>query len=188
MKPSDLFNSNDYQRGFNEGKAAALASEDKNYIRSGISLKFAVHGSHAIDTYNKGYNDGYETAMKAKLVSEVSQNAPIKSEIINNNNNHISTSMAKRNSQHSFAFQIELAEDLKRYLHGFQDRLGVIAENYKTKYENLGNVMMEEFHEQFSENYEDSIKIISDLVDQINDNDIPYVEKYIDYLESNPSA
>jgi hypothetical protein len=182
MKPSDLFNSNDYQRGFNDGKSDALAGNDKNYTRSGISLKFAVLGSHAIDTYNQGYNDGYETAMKSRLVSEMSQNEPIKTEIINNNINLNSRNMAQ--GQLSFAYQIELAEDLKRYLHGFQEKLGAIANHYKNKYENLGNVMMAEYHEEFSENFENTIQIISNLIDQINDNDIPHVEKYIDNLES----
>ena len=176
---ADILNSNDYKRGFDDGKADAMAEKDKNYNRSGMSLKFAIHGSPAIDTYNKGYNAGYETAIKSKLTSEVSQTQPIRTEIINNSNNHkINSKMAD-----SKEFQLELAEDLKSYLHGFQERLGIIADKYKNKYENLGNVMITEFHEEFSENYENTIKIISDLVEHINDNDIPHVEKYINWLE-----
>jgi hypothetical protein len=48
----------------------------------------------------------------------------------------------------------------------------------------ISNVMIRQFHEKFFENYENTVKIISDLVDHINDNDIPHVEKYINWLES----
>jgi len=183
----NILNSNDYKRGFEDGKTAAMAGKDKSYIRSGMSLKFAIHGSHAIDTYNKGYNDGYETAMKAKLASEVSQTQPIRTEIINNNNNLNSTSMAR---QTSFSYQIELAEGLKSYLHGFQDRLGAVAQNYQAKGNELHDAqMMDETFEDFAQNYiASTVQKIQELINQINECDIPFVEKYIDYLESNPSA
>ena len=184
---ADILNSNDYKRGFADGKNDAKLKNDKNYIRSGMSLKFAIHGSHAIDTYNKGYNDGYETAMKAKLASEVSQTQPIKTEIINSNNNINSVSMSR---QTSFSYQIELAEGLKSYLHGFQDRLGAVAQNYKAKGNELHDAnMMDETFEDFAQNYiEVTVQKIQELINQINECDIPFVEKYIDYLESNPSA
>ena len=183
---ADILNSNDYKRGFDDGKAAAMAGKDKNFIRSGLSLKFAIHGSPAIDSYNKGYHDGYETAMKAKLASEVSQKQPIKTEIINSNNKN-STSMAR---QTSFSYQIELAEGLKSYLHGFQDRLGAAAQNYQSKGNELHDAnMMDETFEDFAQNYiEVTVQKIQELINQINECDIPFVEKYIDYLESNPSA
>ena len=121
--------------------------------------------------------------MYRKIISRKSRFSAFKTEIINNNNNHKINSNMAQNQLIRKHFQLELAEELKSYLHNFQERLGVIADKYKHKYENLGNVMMAEFHEEFSENYENTIKIIRDLVDQINDNDIPHVEKYIDWLE-----
>ena len=184
---ADILNSNDYKRGFEDGKTAAMAGKDKNYIRSGMSLKFAIHGSHAIDTYNKGYNDGYETAMKVKLASEVSQTQPIRTEIINNNNNLNSTGMAR---QTSFSYQIELAEGLKSYLHNFQDRLGAVAQNYRDKGNQLHDAgMMDEKFDTFTQNYlEVTISKIQELINQINECDIPFVERYIDYLEANSSV
>ena len=188
MNFDDIINSDDYLRGFNEGKDDALAGNNKHNwkvrFKASLSVKSAIHGSNAIRTYYQGYNAGYDTTMKSKIASEVSQTQPIRTEIINNSNNHIINSNMPQNQITRIQFQLELAEDLKSYLHGFQERLGVIADKYKNKYENLGNVMIPDFHEEFTENYENSIKIISDLVNQINENDIPHVERYIDWLES----
>jgi hypothetical protein len=108
-----------------------------------------IHGSSSIDSYNKGYDAGFETALKTKLTSEVSQTNPIKTEIINNNLN--SSNMAR---QTSFSYQLELAEDIKRYLHGFQERLGAIAQNNNNKCNEMHEAgMMDETHRDFVENY-----------------------------------
>ena len=176
---ADILNSNDYQRGFNDGKADAMAGKDKNFTRSGLSLKFAIHGSPAIDTYNRGCYAGYETGLKSKTFNEISK-------IENNYNNLNQTNMAK---QTSFSYQIELAESLKSYLHGFQERLGAVAQNYSNKCNEMYEAgMMDETHEDFVQNYmEETVRKIQDLIEQINEADIPFVEKYIDYLENNPS-
>ena len=188
---ANTFNSNDYQRGFKDGKAAAIAGKDKNFTRSGMSSKFVIHGSVAIDSYNKGYHAGYEGAMQAKLSSQVSQTNPIWSEVIRNknNNNNLtnSTNMAR---QTSFSYQIELAEDLKNFLHQFQDSLSEIADNYVNRSNQLHEAgMMEEIFNTFESNYiEVTVAKIQDLINQINECDIPFVRKYIKYLEESSSV
>lgn len=59
-----ILNSNDYDRGFTDGYQAALEGREKNYVASGMSLKFALHGSSAIDTYVEGYDEGYRIGMR----------------------------------------------------------------------------------------------------------------------------
>ena len=88
--------------------------------------------------------------------------------------------------QTSFEHQIELAESLKSYLHGFQERLGEVAKNYKNKSNELYEAgMMDEMHHDFEQNYmHETIISIAKVVDRINDCDIPFVEKYIDELEN----
>ena len=54
-----ILNSNDYKRGYDDGYNAGFNGKEKNYVRAGRSLKFAIHGSPAIDSYRDGYNDGY---------------------------------------------------------------------------------------------------------------------------------
>jgi hypothetical protein len=91
--------------------------------------------------------------------------------------------------QTSFSHQIELAENLKNYLHGFQERLGDVAQNYKNKCNDLFEAgMMDETFKDFEQNYmQETIQKIANVVTQINERDIPFIEKYIDYLEQNPS-
>ena len=106
---------------------------------------------------------------------------------INHNNIIINNTIMAR--QTSFSHQIELAEDLKKYLHGFQERLGSVAQNYKDKCNNLYEAgMMEETFKDFEQNYmHETIQKIANVVVQINERDIPFIEKFIDYLEQNPS-
>ena len=52
-------NSNDYDRGYNDGYNDAMSNRAKNYNRSGLSMKFAIHGQHSLETYCEGYDEGY---------------------------------------------------------------------------------------------------------------------------------
>lgn len=53
------FNSNDYKRGYEDGLYDAKNNRDKNYNRSGLSMKFAIHGQKALESYCQGYDEGY---------------------------------------------------------------------------------------------------------------------------------
>ena len=85
----------------------------------------------------------------------------------------------------SLDYQIQLAEELRRYLHGFQDRLGYVAQSYRSYSDKLYEAgMLDEPHRNFSENYmEVTVQKIGSLVEQINECDIPFVERYIAELE-----
>lgn len=87
--------------------------------------------------------------------------------------------------QTSYQTQIELASDLKRYLHGFQERLAEVAKNYQAKSHDLYEAgMMDETHKDFEENYvRETVAHIAGVVELINERDIPFVQKYIDRME-----
>ncbi len=76
---SSITNSNDFKRGWEDGHNDALAGKDKNYIRMGASLKFAFHGSSALESYTDGYNKGYEVGITER-------NSVFKVETTNNKN------------------------------------------------------------------------------------------------------
>lgn len=105
------------------------------------------------------------------------------------NHNKIIINNTKMARQTSFSHQIELAERLKSYLHGFQERLGDVAQNYKNKCNDLFEAgMMEETFHDFEMNYmHETISKIADVITQVNENDIPFIERFIAYLEQNPS-
>ena len=87
--------------------------------------------------------------------------------------------------QTSYQTQIELASDLKRYLHGFQERLAEVAKNYQAKSHDLYEAgMMDETHKDFEENYvRETVAHIAGVVELINESDIPFVQKYIEKME-----
>ena len=86
--------------------------------------------------------------------------------------------------QTSFEYQIELAEGIKRYLHGLQERLGVVAQDYMRKCNDLADAgMMQEDWLKFTQDYAQvTYHKIESVVEQINECDIPFIEKYIAYL------
>lgn len=61
-----LLNSNDYNRGYQNGYRDAVAGKEKSYVSSGLSLKFFLHGNASLDSYNKGYDEGYRIGMRDK--------------------------------------------------------------------------------------------------------------------------
>lgn len=63
-----VFNGDDYQRGWNEGRKAALEGKDRSFLGMGRSWKFAIHGRFALDRYTDGYKAGYEAGLNEKNV------------------------------------------------------------------------------------------------------------------------
>ena len=62
-----IFNSNDYQRGNEDGRKDAEAGRDKDYRRAGMTPKFAIYGEKVLDTYVDGYDDGYNTEKRNEI-------------------------------------------------------------------------------------------------------------------------
>ena len=87
-----IFNSNDYKRGYEDGYTAGFGGKDKDFIRSGMSMKFAIYGGKAIDSYNQGYNEGYKKGIEDRLSKPKPQTVNIetdntaKSPVINTKN------------------------------------------------------------------------------------------------------
>ena len=91
-------------------------------------------------------------------------------------------------TQTSFEYQIELAEGIKSFLHGLQERLGIVSNGYMRQCDDLVNAgMMQENWLKFTQDYAQvTYHKIASVVEQINECDIPFIEKYIAYLESHP--
>lgn len=66
-----VFNGNDRLRGFNDGKKDAEAGRSPNYVRMGLSLKFAIHGQIALDSYVEGYDMGYNEVLRKSVTQKV---------------------------------------------------------------------------------------------------------------------
>ena len=90
--------------------------------------------------------------------------------------------------QTSFSHQIELAEDLKKYLNNLHERLFFVTTDYNNKVNDIHQAgMMEEYYSKFVQEYVyETNQKIKEVVTQIHERDIPFIEKYIAYLMSHP--
>lgn len=89
-------------------------------------------------------------------------------------------------AQTSYAHQIELLEELKKYLGDFQERLMGVSANYQRKVDALhseGGLMDETYRDYVEQQLEPTLTLISKLVEHIEDNDIPAVLSEIAELE-----
>ena len=88
-------------------------------------------------------------------------------------------------SRQSFENQIRLAEDLKKFLHELQERLRLAAQSYQQKCHTLYELgMMEEaLNELLLEYMPSTTEQIVNIVAQINECDVPFIERYIAEFE-----
>lgn len=61
-----VLNSNDQQRGYEEGKQMAIDGKDKSYVGMGMSWKYWLHGNNALNSYTEGYDLGYLDGLREK--------------------------------------------------------------------------------------------------------------------------
>lgn len=89
-------------------------------------------------------------------------------------------------TQTSFSHQIQLAEELKKYLNNLHERLFFVTTDYNNKVNDIHQAgMMEEYYSKFVQEYvHETNQKIKEVYTQIHERDIPYIEKYIAYLMS----
>ena len=163
---------------FSSTKSAINQNENNLHIENNTHISTNNNTVVSNSTNNNYTNEG-DTTIISKTESYHTE--------INHNKTIINNTIMAR--QTSFSHQIELAEELKRYLHGFQERLGVAAQNYQSKCNNLYEAgMMDEKHQDLEGYMHATINGIKNVVQQINEADIPFIERYIKYLEESRSV
>lgn len=149
-----ILNSNDYKRGFADGKKDAEAGKDPNYLRMGLSIKFVIHGTSSLDSYKRGYNDGYREVMRKGVVQDVEvvtkPNESVHKNISLINNQTQSKSMDSQRIELQLEalrqleqFLLNTIEDLHARMQTYNDRVSAlrseglsleIADNYDANY------------------------------------------------------
>ncbi|GHT14627.1 hypothetical protein FACS189426_21220 [Bacteroidia bacterium] len=89
--------------------------------------------------------------------------------------------------QTSFAHQKAVLEQFLSLLSGFENEFRGLIDRYEqgilSLYEDQG--LMEEIYEDYKNTYQDSLtSLIGDLLTRIQEEDIPFVEKEIDFISS----
>lgn len=185
-----ILNSNDYKRGHKDGYNDGYNDIDKRYFKSGLSMKFAIHGSKAIDTYNQGYNVGYEVGCNARLSSEKPPTVKIetpKQETNNKQANTFSNNLKSNNMQRGIDGQIDLLQQMKQFLSTLIDQFEEITKTQEgfirgLDSEGIDVKLLQRFEDEFNENKSK----IQNLISAIDNEQIPYTEQVIKHLEDTP--
>lgn len=187
----DILNSNDYKRGFADGQKDAEASKDPNYIRMGLSGKFVIHGTASLDSYARGYNDGYREAMRKSIVQKVEVvNTSTDKDSTNARNvtanrviNHQLTSGNMSNLQ-SIELQIDALEKMEQLLLNTIEDLRSRMQTYNEKAtalleEGLPVEILKEYEDDFLQPNNQRLK---SLTEEMENNDLKYIRDSISHL------
>jgi len=180
-----ILNSNDYKRGHDDGYKDGFNNIDKRYFKSGLSIKFAIHGSKAIDTYNQGYNVGYEKGCYDRLSKPEPQT--VKQETSNKQTNSFSNNLKSNSMQRGIDGQIDLLQQMKQFLSNLIEQFEEVTKTQENFIRGLDSEgidfkLLERFEDEFNENKAK----IQNLISAIDNEQIPYTEQVIKHLEDTP--
>lgn len=172
---SSLTNSNDYKRGWEEGRQDALDGKDKNYSRMGMSWKFVFHGNSALERYAEGYDKGYEAGLNENQVVR-------KVEIINSTNDMDNSSRVQ-----DLLREMEALKDLNDFLVVYVcDRVRQVNGLFEKYIEIMaGTGVLVQACETFrTQYYQKDMALFKRLFERIIQYDLPQIRKYIEMLKS----
>lgn len=174
----DIFNRDLFAEGADQAFKDVEAGKPKDARGVLRQFKAWFWGNDGIDSYIKGYNEGYEKAILKEHNVFYPPTEPATYASTNNNNIQGDQSMGQGTS---YDEQISLLEQLQAYLRNFQDGLATVSANYANKVNELGDSgMMRETYKAFSsQQLAETRQLIQNLVSHIEQDDIPAVKKEI---------
>ena len=171
-----ILNSNDYKRGFADGKKDAESGKDPNYLRMGLSMKFAIHGTSSLDSYTRGYNDAYREVMRKSVVQKV--------EIVTNIINH-QTSIGNMENSQRIELQLEALRQLEQFLLNTIEELHARMQTYNDR---VSALRSEGLSLEIADNYDANYCIPNNqklwqLTEQMQNTDLIYLRDNIANFE-----
>lgn len=186
----DLLNSNDYKRGFTNGYNDGFNNQDKKYLQSGLSLKFVIHGSVAIDSYNQGYNTGYEKGSydrlskdnPQKVIIETNQTVQSNNFLTNKNNNFMGTTGGVQ----QYGLQKEKLQELVQFLNSFNHDIQSKLNEYKQRVQYMYETgLPEETKLRFEmEHIMETESLVNTISNLIEERSIPFTYQNIELMEN----
>ncbi len=192
-----IFNSNDYKRGYDDGYSAGFSGKDKDFTRSGMSMKFFIHGGKAIDTYNQGYHDGYKKGIEdnhskanpqaVKVVAdETRKRQTTTTENTRVNYSTINTNFGTMAQIQQYQVQLQKLEEMVSFLRAFEEQMEQNLNGYRARVQLMYETgMPEEVMRRFES---DHIPATGNLISQIrtlmDDTIIPYTNNQIDIIRT----
>jgi len=192
-----ILNSDDYQRGYHEGYSDGLNGKERNNFRKGLSMglsmKFAIHGRNALETFSKGYEEGYRKGIEDRhskaqpqIVEVVKQTKDLKSQNGNKsvfNTYQTSKSMA---SLQDYQIQLEQLNELVRFLNQFKDEMNDKLNEYVRRIEVLReNGLAIQTAQRFEvDHIAETGNLIRQIQQLIEDRSIPFTYQNIELTEN----
>jgi len=181
-----MFNTNDFDKGYKDGLTQARECRQKNFFN--FSKLKAFFSSNALDTYIDGVNQGYLDGLREKhLVHQIS---PL---INDEQRNHIKQQFQKPAQSVNkggvmnpiIANQIETLQNLKAFLNQFNENVESASNQYQQYLDDLADQHLDaEIYQRYQSEFLDETKNrIHNIVDNIESNDIPYIQKLIAHFE-----
>lgn len=163
-----------YEKGYQHGQEDAESGSGKSTLVRPIKrlLKpdsFLPGGGNRIDSYLGGYSTGFEDGVRTIRTSSQS-----------------TFNTGATMSIQSLAHQLELLEDLQRYLKSVQDQMDAMMQEYATKVQGLHDAgMMIERHERLHRQVFDPTRsVMLKLIEHLQERDLTVVRQTIGRVEA----
>ncbi|MCP4104260.1 MAG: hypothetical protein GY749_01780 [Desulfobacteraceae bacterium] len=188
-----MLNTNDFDKGYKDGLTQAREGKKKNFFN--FSKLKAFLSSNALNTYIDGVNQGYLDGLREKnlvhratpLISD-EQRTQIKQQFKTGTKNTAAQTSRGNIMNPIIDNQIETLRNLKAFLNQFNDSLKTGSERYQRYLDDLADQQLDaQIYERYqSEFLDETKKRIHDIIENIESNDISYIERIIGHLEDTP--
>jgi len=161
-----MFSTNDFDKGYQDGLSQARKGDKKNYFNFDKLKTF--FSSNALDTYMDGVNQGYLDGLREKHLV------------------HKTDIAERRNSMNPIIInQVETLRNLKAFLIQFNEALNTGSEHYQQFLDDLADQQLDaQIYNRYQAEFLDETKArIHNIVSNIEENDIPYIERLVAHVE-----
>lgn len=184
----NFLNQNDYKKGWEEGRQDALDSKQKSYSGM-ISFKSLIFGDFTMETYTKGYDDGYEQGLieKNSTFKVQIQNDDNSNQTINFvSNNNLLTNNTNSMSVHHLQVQLQQLTEMEKFLVKLSATFQANIKEYNDKMLLLRQSGMPvEVCDTYDQRYQmPKIQKMQGMIQEIGTADIPYIKKNIAAIQN----
>ncbi len=175
----------DYAEGLKHGHTDGESGDNKLPVRALKRLakldQLLPGATNRHAEYSRGYKQGNEDEqrLRSAAASGALSNITSQGNLMSTNNG---------GGQPRFDIQLEMLQHLKQYLQAFQEKLHTQSMFYQKKVDELaGDGIILDIHQKIEVEMQQTRQNLANVIAQIEQSDLPEVNKWIAYLESRPN-
>ena len=182
-----------YDLGYDDGKNGKPRHNFKAALKAGQSLKFALHGSKALDTFYEGYDAGYKKGIEDRHSKEQPQkvqqvsptSAPQTTYQLSNNQYLTQKNVNVMPSLQDYYVQLEQLNELVQFLNQFNEDMSNKLNEYIQRVETLKeNGLPVQTANKFNvEHIAETANFIHQIKQLIEDRSLPFTHTNIQITE-----